>query len=42
MRVLQEFERIECRDEREFEEGLTLTMASFHGTVVGLWGVGES
>lgn len=41
VRVLQEFERIECRDEREFEEGLTLTMASFHGTLVGLWGVVE-
>lgn len=39
VRVLQEFEGIECRDERAFEEGLTLTMASFHGTKVGLWPV---
>lgn len=36
VRILQEFGGIECRDERDFEEGLTLTMASFHGTWVGL------
>lgn len=34
VRVMQQFEAIENRDPKLFEEGLTLTMASFNGTKV--------
>lgn len=36
VRIMQEFEGLESRDSKPFEEALTLTMASFHGTEVGL------
>ena len=36
VRIMQEFEAIESRDPKPFEEGLTLTMASFNGTKVAM------
>lgn len=36
VRIMQEFEGIESRDSRPFEEGLTLTIASFNGAKVAL------
>ena len=36
VRIMQEFEAIESRDPKPFEEGLTLTMASFDGTKVAM------
>lgn len=42
VRILQEFEAIENRDPKPFEEALTLTMASFNGTKVAMTPVGGS
>lgn len=36
VRILQEFETIESRDPRPFEEYLNITMSSFHGTMVSM------
>lgn len=36
VRIMQEFESIESRDNRPFKEALSLTLASFHGAQVGL------
>ncbi|KAJ5613234.1 n-alkane-inducible cytochrome P450 [Penicillium lagena] len=36
VRLMQHFETIENRDPKPFEEGLTLTMASFNGTKVAM------
>ena len=36
VRIMQQFEAIESRDSRPFEEGLTLTMASLNGTKVAM------
>jgi cytochrome P450 len=36
VRIMQHFETIENRDPKSFEEGLTLTMASFNGTKVAM------
>ncbi|KAF7712560.1 Uncharacterized protein PECH_005067 [Penicillium ucsense] len=36
VRIMQEFESLESRDSRPFEEALTLTLASLHGAKVGL------
>lgn len=36
VRIMQAFDAIESRDPKPFEEGLTLTMASFNGAKVSL------
>ncbi|KAJ6157474.1 n-alkane-inducible cytochrome P450 [Penicillium chermesinum] len=41
VRVLQEFEGIESRDERPFTDSLTLTLCSLYGTLVGMKPVGS-
>jgi cytochrome P450 len=42
VRVMQEFEAMESRDSRPFEEALTLTLASFNGAKVALTPVRSS
>lgn len=40
VRILQQFESIESRDDKPFTEMLTLTMSSFYGTQVRMTPVG--